>query len=575
MPRKSTYGRLFNFRPALCCCAALALGVLFAVEVKYGSAAKAGWCFAAFFCFCLLCLFCTGGAGAQKKFGSAGGGGGKRFRLFRAVLLCAFFLCGAGDFALFAARYKSAADSGEYYVTARVEEAREYNTSVYLILSDVSFDYRAAEGKVCLYAYKTDDFRGITEGSRVAFYARITANTLWKTADESGGKAQTRAYYWRRDIKYEAESCKNLRVTGEDRDLFESIRFRLKQTLDISMDKDASALCFAILTGETADVDGALLDSFRYGGAAHIFAVSGLHVGALFAFVTAIFKKGRLAALPPVAKWAVAAAVIAFYGGICGFSAGVLRATVTCLVFYADKLMGVKGDSAESMGKAAIIVLLLSPVSLFDAGFLLSFSAVAGILMLSPALNRFFVSLLPQKRRAAQEADLQGADGKGYETQGAAQTGRRAEEKSAARAVAEKCLAYLAVTLSATLATAPVLSACFGYVSGVSLFLNVLIVPPVAAAFPLCLFIAFFSLIFAPLAQAALYVPSALFSALTALFYAFDFSRFALEIPFSALGIAAYYAALFSLSDKLNVKYAFRAAAFTAGFAALLLSFFL
>ncbi|MGN1053010.1 MAG: ComEC/Rec2 family competence protein, partial [Candidatus Scatosoma sp.] len=442
-----------------------------------------------------------------------------------------------------------------------------------LILNDLSFDYSAAEGRLCLYAYKTDALQGITEGCNVAFNAEITANTLWKNDSESGGNGETRAYYWRRDIKYEAQSYKNLRVTGEERNLFESIRFRLKQTLDLSMDKDASALCLAILTGETATVDGELLDSFRYGGVAHIFAVSGLHLGALFAFVTAIFKKGRLAALPPAVKWAVSAAVIVFYGGICGFSAGVIRATVMCLVFYADKLLGVKGDSAESMGKAALIVLIFSPVSLFDAGFLLSFAAVAGILMLLPSLGRFFISLLPQKRRAAQyavqTADMQAADMQSENADGAAQG------KSLPRAVAEKCLTYLAVTLSATLATAPVLSTCFSYVSGVSLFLNMLIVPPVSAAFPLCLFVAFFSLIFAPLAQAALYVPSALFSALTALFYAFDFSRFALEIPFSALGTAACYAALFSLSDKLNLKYGFRVAVFAAGFAALILSFFL
>lgn len=457
---------------------------------------------------------------------------------------------------MYAARYRSAAASGEYYVTARVEEAREYNTSVYLILNDVSFDYRAADGKLCMYVYQTNVPQGISEGSSVAFDAEITANTQWKETRE--GEEKTRAYEWRRDIKYEATSCKNLRVTGEKRNLFENIRHRLKQTLDFAMDKDASALCMAILTGETAEINGELLDNFRYGGVAHIFAVSGLHVGALFAFVTAIFKKGRLAALPSAVKWAVSAAVILFYGGICGFYAGVIRATVMCLVFYADKLLGVKGDSLQSMGKAAIIVLLLSPVSLFDAGFLLSFAAVAGILMLSPSFRRFFIDLLPKNRT---------------ERHGGGRDVSRRQSK--ARVAAEKCLSYVSVTLAATLATAPVLSVCFGYVSGVSLLLNMLIVPPVAAAFPLCLAVAFFSLIFAPLSQAAMYVPSALFSAVSTVFYAFDFSRFALEIPFSVTGVFGYYAALFSLSEKLNFRYAFRVGVFAAGFAAFALSFFL
>ena len=493
--------------------------------------------------------------------GKANEGGGKStFLLFRAALLFLFFVCGAGDFALFAAKYQSGAESGEYYVSARVKEVREYDNAAYLVLDDLYFDYRAAEGKLCLYLYKTDAFQSVAEGDTVAFDAIIAANTQWKeSAEENGGNggsgARTRVYEWRREIKYEAKNCKNLRVTGEKRNVFETIRLRLKQTLDFSMDGDSSALCFAILTGETAEINGELLDSFRYGGVAHIFAVSGLHVGALFAFITAIFRKGKPAFVPPVLKWAVAAALITFYGGICGFSSGVIRAAVMCLTAYADKLLGVKSDTSESMGKAAVFVLIISPVSLFDAGFLLSFSAVFGILFLAPALRRFFTDLLPQK---SESALLQNAT----------------ERQSCVRAAAEKSLSYLSVTLAATAFTAPVLSVCFGYVSGVSLALNMLIVPLIGAAFPICLFIALFSLIFSPLAQAAMYVPSTLFSAISTLFYAFDFSRAALEFSFSSCGVLFCFASLFSLSDKFNVKFVFRAVWFVVCFVALILSFF-
>lgn len=531
------------------------------MAVKYESPGKAVLLCAVFLLFAVGCLFLTGALPPDRAKTNGGGGKSTPFRLFRAALLCLFFVCGAGDFALFASGYQSVAESGEYYVNARVKETRDYGNSVYLILDDLFFDSRAAEGKLCLYLYKTDAFQPVAEGDTVAFDAKITANTQWKeSAEENGGNGgngtQTRVYEWRRGIKYEAKSCKNLRVTGEKRNVFQTIRLKLKQTLDLSMDGDSSALCFAILTGETAEINGELLDSFRYGGVAHIFAVSGLHVGALFAFITALFRKGKPAFVPPVAKWAVAAALIAFYGGICGFSSGVVRAAVMCLTAYADKLLGVKSDTAESMGKAAVFVLVLSPVSLFDAGFLLSFSAVFGILFLAPALRRFFLDLLPQK--ASERALLPNG----------------AERQNPVRAAAEKCLSYLSVTIAATAFTAPVLSGCFGYVSGVSLALNMLIVPLIGAAFPICLLIAFFSLIFSPLAQAVLYVPSTLFSAISTLFYAFDFSRAALEFSFSSCGVFFCFAALFSLSDKFNVKYVFRAIWFGACFVALILSFF-
>ena len=140
-----------------------------------------------------------------------------------------------------------------------------------------------------MYMYATGSKKIADKGSMVAFNAEISANTAW--TDEENGR-ENRAYEWRRDLRYEAAACKNFRVIGNAAGLFTRIRLRLKEALKKSASPEAYALGTAVLTGDTAEMDGELLDSFRYGGVAHIFAVSGLHVGALLAFCLRFFRNG-------------------------------------------------------------------------------------------------------------------------------------------------------------------------------------------------------------------------------------------------------------------------------------------
>ena len=116
---------------------------------------------------------------------------------------------------------------------------------------------------------------------------------------------------------------------------------------------------------------------------------------------------------------------------------------------------------------------------------------------------------------------------------------------------------------------------CFGYVSGVSLLLNVFIVPLVSAAFPVFLALAAVAAAVPPLAGAALYLPSLALSGLSMLFYAADFSAFAIEFPFSAVSLVGYYGACLCAGDKVNLRYRVRVAGIFAGLFVCSAGFFL
>ena len=321
-------------------------------------------------------------------------------------------------------------------------------------------------------------------------------------------------------------------VTGHKFNLFSYIRSKIQTTLFACLDETTASVTLAVLTGEDVFMDEGLLDNFRRGGIAHIFAVSGLHVGALFAFATALMKTKHLKRSPKILRFTLVALLLFIYGGICGYSSSIIRAIVTCLLLYAFTLIGLASDSAENIGAAAIVILLFSPTSLFTAGFQLSFAACFGIAWLSRPILACFVKPVSV-----------GEDGD------TSPLGLWVSIKRAA-------CSFFAVTISAQLATAPIQLITFGYLSGWSLLTNCIFVPLISVVFSVFLLLVAFACLL-PISWAAvlLYVPNVVWSVLLLAFEIFDFSNFALTgITVGWSATVCYYLACSFFTDKWNLQ---------------------
>jgi competence protein ComEC len=133
-------------------------------------------------------------------------------------------------------------------------------------------------------------------------------------------------------------------------------------------------------------------DAFERSGTAHLLAVSGLHVAWVFALARAVVgwtlrRSRRRALLRRAHSLAIASAVIASlgYAALTGFGVPALRAVAMAGAGGLAVLGGRPGASANALLAAALLVLALEPGQLFDASFILSFVAVAGILAWSPS----------------------------------------------------------------------------------------------------------------------------------------------------------------------------------------------
>jgi competence protein ComEC len=141
----------------------------------------------------------------------------------------------------------------------------------------------------------------------------------------------------------------------------------------------------AIVLGRSSEVDDRLLDDFRATGLYHCLAVDGLKVAAVgggaAAIVLLLGFGGYLAQI-------AAMSTIAAYALAVGLHPSVVRAALAACIGSLAWLAGRERDRWQALLVGAAVLLAWNPYALFDAGFQLSFAAVASIFVVSPRVVR-------------------------------------------------------------------------------------------------------------------------------------------------------------------------------------------
>jgi competence protein ComEC len=158
------------------------------------------------------------------------------------------------------------------------------------------------------------------------------------------------------------------------------------------LDPEVSALLAALLLGSRSEVSPAVYEQFRRSGALHLLALSGLHVGIVFALLW-----GLLLFLPRrnLRRLAAAAGVLG-YLFLVGVRPSLLRAVVMLLGAGFAAALDREADPLNLLSLAAALVLLLDPWRYADLGCQLSFLSLAGICVFSPHLSRLLGRWLPR-----------------------------------------------------------------------------------------------------------------------------------------------------------------------------------
>ena len=138
------------------------------------------------------------------------------------------------------------------------------------------------------------------------------------------------------------------------------------------LDQESFGVAYAMILGDTRYIDDQTLQAFRNVGIAHVFAVSGLHVGFVVMLVNAFVKKRKKLSL------CVTMAVLLFYAWVCNFSPSIIRAMIMTFLLLLAKSLGREPDFLSSLSTAVCVILLIKPFYLFEVGFQLSVGADTG-----------------------------------------------------------------------------------------------------------------------------------------------------------------------------------------------------
>ncbi len=149
-------------------------------------------------------------------------------------------------------------------------------------------------------------------------------------------------------------------------------------------DTPGEALLEALLLGERRNIDRDTYEAFRQTGLLHLVSLSGMHLSIL---VLIVWWFCKVVGLTKPARAVVCILATTVFLLVVPPRGPTLRAAVIVWAFCAAILLRRRTSPLNSLSLAALILLLLRPTQLFEAGWQLSFAAVAGILALSPKME--------------------------------------------------------------------------------------------------------------------------------------------------------------------------------------------
>lgn len=165
--------------------------------------------------------------------------------------------------------------------------------------------------------------------------------------------------------------------------------------LPFKKENTAPILC-ALLTGDKSGMDRNIVSAFRESGAAHILALSGLHLGVIYMLVSKVFAAAGNSIRAAAARSSVTIALCGSYAMATGFSPSITRAFLFIVFNEISKLSpGRRSSPLSTFLTVLTIQLIISPLSISTIGFQLSYLAVLGIVLIYPVLNGMY----PQAKR--------------------------------------------------------------------------------------------------------------------------------------------------------------------------------
>ncbi len=156
----------------------------------------------------------------------------------------------------------------------------------------------------------------------------------------------------------------------------------IKDSVRAIFPADVSALITALLTGDKTNLSDSTYTALQRSGAAHIVAVSGLHLSFFAGFLALFFRRRSKTGS------VLTILLVVLFAAVAGFTPSVVRAAVMVIMTMLAPLLDREADPPTTLSAALFLLVACNPYSIQSVSLQLSFAAVTGIHWVSGPLYR-------------------------------------------------------------------------------------------------------------------------------------------------------------------------------------------
>lgn len=224
--------------------------------------------------------------------------------------------------------------------------------------------------KIIFYLYKGND---IIPGKYIKFSGSVREKPDFKKA--SLNSRWVDAYVTCYDSTIQISNVRNLLL------LPSILKYKINTAI-LSISKTGGGFICGLVSGYTGDISIDDMSQFKELGLSHILAVSGFNLGIVYFFLSIITGKMH-------AKWRYLTILLVcfIYTAFAGFDPSISRAFIMVLISVIAKIIKRPYDVLNGISLTAFIMLIINSYNIFNIGFILSFAATYGIILLKDDIN--------------------------------------------------------------------------------------------------------------------------------------------------------------------------------------------
>lgn len=286
----------------------------------------------------------------------------------------------------------------EFYLARLTESPSISNKSVKVMMNIYGFENKGdilkVDSDIMAYYEKDENSCRLEYGDCVLFFDSPSVVNEPSNPEQFNYKD----YLYKKGVLHQVyiKSDKWLEIGDNKSNPIYRYSYKIRDYLLVTMrnlgiTEDEYSVASAILLGYDETLPQELRQKYVAAGAMHILCVSGLHVGVIFMmFSHMLFFLNDKKKYQRLVKQLILLSLIWFYALLAGLAPSILRATIMLSFVIIGNVIDRKGVLLNSLASSAFILLCANPANLFDIGFLLSYVAVVGIVVMQKPISKLF-----------------------------------------------------------------------------------------------------------------------------------------------------------------------------------------